>query len=348
MDRTGVDDQRDTVHVRCPGDNVVAVPYDSTTSVAQLITAAVTSGDLPRADFQGDPLPWHLADVDGAMIEPQATLLAVGVGPSSDVSVTGPGVDDVLSKRNEWLNEVRAQADGTAVAGSVHANTLLALVRRTGSALDEVEELSALVGATHDTPPAIPTAKAGPSALPRIAASLATVVVIGLVWTWAFTDWLGGSDDGPAADAGFNVPFSEQASIDAEGEEDVYEFGAVAGQRIRIRMVAGGGGRLDPELILYDADDAQLARNDDNGFDGTLNSLIDIEIPDDGTYSVVARGLGGGGFGAYELLIEDAEDFADFAENGAGFFGDVIVEQEIGADAVPVEDFGFVEATIAE
>ncbi len=349
MDRTEVDSLRDSIHVRCPGDGTVAVRYDSSATVAQLITSAVTDGDLPRADFQGNPLPWHLADSDGAMIEPEATLLAVNIGSASDVSVTGPGVDEIVAKRDEWLDDVRAQADGTAPAGSVHANTLLALVRRTGSALDDVEDLSARVG-VNTAPSTIISTTANPSVVPRIAAALTALAAVGLVWAWVFTDWLSASDGeaDQADNARFNVPLTEEGSIDFEGEEDEYEFGAVAGQRIRIRMVSNQNGRLDPELILYQPDGAQIARNDDNGFDGTLNSLIDIEIPADGTYEIVARGLGGGGVGDYEVTIEDAGDLADFAEDGADLFGDFGFERGFEGDAIPADEFDIAEAPIPD
>ncbi len=71
-----------------------------------------------------------------------------------------------------------------------------------------------------------------------------------------------------------------------------YTFEAQAGDIIDIRM-NGTSGNLDPQLVLLDAQDVELARNDDADTTTTRDSAIQgFAIPVNGTYTIVATRFG--------------------------------------------------------
>jgi uncharacterized protein YraI len=71
-----------------------------------------------------------------------------------------------------------------------------------------------------------------------------------------------------------------------------YTFEAQAGDVIDIQM-QGTSGNLDPQLILLDWQDVELARNDDADTTTTRDSHIQgFAIPADGTYTIVATRFG--------------------------------------------------------
>lgn len=102
-------------------------------------------------------------------------------------------------------------------------------------------------------------------------------------------------------------------SIGSDEPFDLYEFNAVAGQIVSIRMERTSG-TLDTKVFLLNANNVTLAENDD--IDPNLvignasvptNSLINaFTIPVDGTYRIVATRFGtqyGGTVGTYRLSI---------------------------------------------
>lgn len=79
-------------------------------------------------------------------------------------------------------------------------------------------------------------------------------------------------------------------------EEHTYTFSANSGDRITLELVAQDSD-LDPFLALYDPSNHQVASNDD--FDG-LNSMLEFQIAQSGTHTILVRGYGDTG-GRYEL-----------------------------------------------
>jgi hypothetical protein len=71
---------------------------------------------------------------------------------------------------------------------------------------------------------------------------------------------------------------------------DLYTFEGRQGQQVRIALDRPGRSRLDPYLELLGPDGRTIAEDDDSG--GELNSLIQLTLPQTGTYTIVARGLG--------------------------------------------------------
>ncbi|MBD2108863.1 pre-peptidase C-terminal domain-containing protein [Nodosilinea sp. FACHB-13] len=85
--------------------------------------------------------------------------------------------------------------------------------------------------------------------------------------------------------------------------ESTYTFEGTAGQVMTITLASED---FDPVLSLTGPDETEIASNDD--FGGTLNSTIIIELPEDGTYTVVARSFSGQG-GDYDLVVRTSTEF---------------------------------------
>ncbi|MFN8371333.1 MAG: pre-peptidase C-terminal domain-containing protein [Anaerolineae bacterium] len=66
---------------------------------------------------------------------------------------------------------------------------------------------------------------------------------------------------------------------------------------------------FDTYLILYDADGNEIARNDDyNGLNSQINEIM---LPDDGIYTIEARGYSSSASGDYTLTLELVDQFTD-------------------------------------
>jgi len=85
-----------------------------------------------------------------------------------------------------------------------------------------------------------------------------------------------------------------------------YSFEAQAGDVVDIRM-SGKSGNLDPQLVLLDPQDVELARNDDADTTTTRDSaILGFAIPTAGTYTIVATRFGeteGVSEGNFELTL---------------------------------------------
>lgn len=88
---------------------------------------------------------------------------------------------------------------------------------------------------------------------------------------------------------------------------DTWSFEATAGQGVRISL---GSDVVDTYLILRDPQGNVLAQDDDGA--GNLDSLIEMRLPADGTYTVAATSFSGGtGPYAIELTEIDASQLPD-------------------------------------
>ena len=81
---------------------------------------------------------------------------------------------------------------------------------------------------------------------------------------------------------------------------DTHLFEGQSGQFVQIRLESDD---FDTYLILLDPDGEQIAANDDGI--GELNSTISVELPQDGTYQVVANAYDSSGQGEYRLTISE-------------------------------------------
>ncbi|MFP4007562.1 MAG: pre-peptidase C-terminal domain-containing protein, partial [Spirulinaceae cyanobacterium] len=77
---------------------------------------------------------------------------------------------------------------------------------------------------------------------------------------------------------------------------DAYSFQGRAGMRVDIQMSGRG---LDPYLILIGPDGEEIAQDDDSG--GNYNARIQVVLPRDGSYLIIANSYQGGESGAYIL-----------------------------------------------
>ncbi len=109
---------------------------------------------------------------------------------------------------------------------------------------------------------------------------------------------------------GFGETVSGTLTVDdgmIEGNIPVQEwtFQGTAGERIRVRMRSED---FDSYLVLgretAPGGFQELASNDDAPDDDGLNSLVEFQLPADGTYVIRARSYGAGATGGYTLLLE--------------------------------------------
>jgi len=116
----------------------------------------------------------------------------------------------------------------------------------------------------------------------------------------------------PVSDAttiAYNEPVVGELTADAA--ELVYQFEGTAGDVVTILMLAADDKTLDPLLYLYSAADYAaggdaLTENDDSGDAdfGRFNSRIEeFELPETGSYVIVATSFASAGTGAFTLTV---------------------------------------------
>jgi len=99
----------------------------------------------------------------------------------------------------------------------------------------------------------------------------------------------------------------------AAGEfQDLYTFEGAAGERIRIELTSDA---FDTYLGLITPRGNQIDNDDYAG--GTARSVLDFELPETGSYRIVATSYGSNETGAYQLSV-DASDGPLLASAGAG------------------------------
>lgn len=98
----------------------------------------------------------------------------------------------------------------------------------------------------------------------------------------------------------------------------VFRFGmeAEAGQRVIIRAEARPGDQVDPLLILLDPAGEVLAANDDTGSNSVNSRIGEIELPADGTYTVLLTHSLGGTTGETAIGIQFAQTDAETDTEG--------------------------------
>jgi hypothetical protein len=132
-----------------------------------------------------------------------------------------------------------------------------------------------------------------------------------------------GADFGLSEDA--EVLLEETVSLDSETTEEKFYVSLVAGDIVVITTEALTDD-LDTTLELLDEGGDSVAENDDRG-DGTTNSQIIYEVPEDGNYTVVVSSFQGDEEG--DLLLSIATDAtAEPPFDFASIQGDVIEQYE--------------------
>ncbi|NJR65442.1 MAG: trypsin-like serine protease [Leptolyngbyaceae cyanobacterium CRU_2_3] len=82
---------------------------------------------------------------------------------------------------------------------------------------------------------------------------------------------------------------------------DAYTFDGKAGQTVVIEMTSSD---LDSYLIVLSSDGTDIAQDDDGG--GGRNSKVEVALPADGTYTILANSRGTGEIGSYNLRVAAA------------------------------------------
>jgi hypothetical protein len=114
------------------------------------------------------------------------------------------------------------------------------------------------------------------------------------------------------ADASTDVGLSaegdyREGTLSPAGDRDWYRLDLAEGQAVRIGLSATGTPDSigDPMLVLYGADGAELARDDDGG-EG-LNSWLEFQATTAGAYFIEARGFTDDAAGRYAITLVPGE-----------------------------------------
>lgn len=83
---------------------------------------------------------------------------------------------------------------------------------------------------------------------------------------------------------------------------NTYTFDGEAGQRVIIDMISDD---FDAYLILLDVDGNEFAQNDDGGDNN--NARLEVTLPDNGTYTLLANSYEAGQTGNYQLYLRTVE-----------------------------------------
>lgn len=143
-------------------------------------------------------------------------------------------------------------------------------------------------------------------------------------------------DDAQLIQYGANV----RGTINNERYQFVYLFEGLAGDRIEIRMAAARNSDLDTYLYLYAPDETLVAQNDDFQGNSRISVLEEIELPQSGTYRIIATRFNeqfGGSSGNFNLMLNllergssQADPELDIDEISYGdFIRDEITEDQL-------------------
>lgn len=149
------------------------------------------------------------------------------------------------------------------------------------------------------------------------------------------------------------ISYGEAVTGEITASDDVrYTFEGAAGDVVTITMIATDG-NLDPRLFLTTADDidafAALAENDDSGDPeiGEYNARIaDFELPDDGTYMILASRFSG--TGTFMLALETPDAPADMGDDSAMDAMEEIRQWAVfatGTSEYGTDSYSFMQAT---
>ncbi|HEY9734672.1 MAG TPA: tetratricopeptide repeat protein, partial [Trichocoleus sp.] len=116
--------------------------------------------------------------------------------------------------------------------------------------------------------------------------------------------------------------------------EQRYTFDGTAGQSVTITLASED---FDSVVLLQNAAGEEIAANDD--FGGTLNSTVIVTLPENGTYTVVARSFAGNG-GDYQLAVRISTPFEITYSKAMSLVQENQYEAAIAAytDAIAIDD----------
>jgi tetratricopeptide (TPR) repeat protein len=103
-----------------------------------------------------------------------------------------------------------------------------------------------------------------------------------------------------------NLPVKEQAFKMTEGTVYYVPFTLKAGQTIHAAATTAADSQLDPLLVLLGPDGKPMAADDDSGVN--LDSVFNLKVKTEGTYTLLLTHAGGGSQGTAYLSLDVSED----------------------------------------
>jgi hypothetical protein len=125
-----------------------------------------------------------------------------------------------------------------------------------------------------------------------------------------------------------SIAVGDSVSGEAEGADVEYTIDLTAGETVDIDLQSDD---FDTLVRVVDADGNEVAEDDDGGESG-LNSLLTLEAPEDGTYTILVTSFFGDPEGAYTLSVSGSTDGGGNVPSGEGDLqvGDSITEDASG------------------
>jgi thiol-disulfide isomerase/thioredoxin len=120
---------------------------------------------------------------------------------------------------------------------------------------------------------------------------------------------------------------SVTGTLTDEDFQRAYRFEGRAGEEIAVHLIAGENSALDPYVVLMKADGTRIAENDDIDPGVIQNSALEVTLPEDGTYLVVAtRFLEAEGYttGTYELTVAPVGGVTPQETGGTIAYGETV------------------------
>lgn len=118
------------------------------------------------------------------------------------------------------------------------------------------------------------------------------------------------------------APAEIEGSIAAADEVDQFRFESAKGERLRFEVNAGAdGSRLDPVLVIENADGKEVGRHDDIDGKTRHDVALDWTAPEDGVFVASVSDLNqrADGAGRYRFLLTKPEPHAEATIEGAVF-----------------------------
>lgn len=113
---------------------------------------------------------------------------------------------------------------------------------------------------------------------------------------------------------------------------EAWELRGSAGERVSVILESDD---FDAFLYLTGPGLSEILTDDDGA--GDLNARIDVTLPSDGPFTVVASALGAGGFGAYLLRVREGADPGQLPYTAIVPLGETVEAELLGGEPVLLE-----------
>lgn len=265
-------------------------------SAQAVVDTVVEQLGLPRRTEGGEVIPYSLR-IGQQRLEASHPV-------TDDAELDSELGREVYGRVASTLDEIEAALDSDEPA--IHLSTRLSVARRTGALPQRVDEIQKAFDAQAfpAAATAAPTRRRPKYLRPAIGLGLLLGFFVWLFWvTEPGTANLAAGQESDAEVTHLQGAAEVQGTISANGEVDRYTFDAAEGDFVTVSLLSNVGqfGNFDAELSVDGPDGSQVAYNDDFN---NLNSQVSFEVVEQGTYTILARALGGCCVGDYVLVLE--------------------------------------------